>query len=306
MITVSHLSKSFGTVKAVDDLSFSVKPGEILGFLGPNGAGKTTTMRLLTGFLSADSGSITVNNISVENNPVSAQTQIGYLPENNPLYKDMLISEILQLSARLKHIPHEDLHESLEFVVNATGIKEVYFRPIAELSKGYKQRVGIAIALLAQPKILIMDEPTEGLDPNQRAEIRNLVKKLAKNHTIIMSTHVMQEVEAVCNRMLIINNGKLVADGTPEELTRTGKNKHILLVELEGPEVSAHLKKLIGKEGMEIEKISGNRFRIKLSSSSKTPLQPEISKLANQYNWIIWKMAEEEQKLEDVFHLLTS
>ncbi len=305
MISVSHLSKSFGSNLAVDDLSFEVNQGEIVGFLGPNGAGKTTTLRLITGFLSPDKGSVTINDIPVITEPIAAQQHIGYLPENNPLYYDMLVGEILDLSADLKNIPKEEKKEAFDFVVDSVGISDVFYRPVNELSKGYKQRVGIAIALLHQPKILIMDEPTEGLDPNQRTEIRTLIKKLSKNHTIVMSTHVMQEVSAVCNRMVIINKGKLVADGTPQELTRMEKGKSIIQIELEGSGVIAALKQIPDTKISDLER-SGKKIRAKLVSNSKNLIQPQISKQAHKNDWIIWKLNQEEQNLEDIFRQLTS
>jgi ABC-2 type transport system ATP-binding protein len=191
MITVKNLTKKFDSFKAVDDISFSVEKGEIVGLLGPNGAGKTTTMRMLTGFLSADAGSIKIDEIDIEKDPVTAQKKIGYLPENNPLYKNMQVAEFLELADQLHQIKEADKKEALDFAVKAVGIEKVYYRSIGELSKGYKQRVGIAAALIHRPEIIILDEPTECLDPNQRAEIRQLIKDLSKEHTIIMSTHVM-------------------------------------------------------------------------------------------------------------------
>ena len=193
MLTVQRLTKSFGSTKAVDDLSFSIAAGEIVGFLGPNGAGKTTTMRLIAGYLSPDSGKILIDNKPVGEEGSDARRHIGYLPENNPLYRDMLVSEFLTLSADLKGIPSEKRAEAFDFAVRAVDIGDVYYRPVGELSKGYKQRVGMAVALLHRPSILILDEPTEGLDPNQRTEIRTLIKSLAKDRTILLSTHVMQE-----------------------------------------------------------------------------------------------------------------
>jgi ABC-2 type transport system ATP-binding protein len=213
MIRVQNVSKAFGSVQAVSGLSFDVDQGEIVGLLGPNGAGKSTTMRMMTGYLSPDSGDVLLDDVSVVTNPIMVQQQIGYLPENNPLYPDMLVSDLLSYSAQLKNISPETKEEAIDFAVKSVSIEDVYYRPIRELSKGYKQRVGLSVALLHKPKILILDEPSEGLDPNQRTEIRSLITSLAKHHTIIMSTHVMQEVEAVCNRMVIISNGTLVADG---------------------------------------------------------------------------------------------
>lgn len=305
MIQVQNLHKSFGPIKAVDGLSFTVKEGEIVGLLGPNGAGKTTTMRMMTGFLSPDVGTAEIEGISVLENPIQAQRVIGYLPENNPLYKEMLVAELLKFSAELKNLPQEQIKKAIDFAVSSVSIKDVFYRPIVELSKGYKQRVGIALTLLHQPKILIMDEPSEGLDPNQRSEIRHLIKNLSKNHTIIVSTHVMQEVEAVCNRLIIINKGKLVADGSPKDLTRQAIPGQQLYLEVEGKLVESHLKKIAGVEKVEIQKERDNRIMVIITVAKRAKIQPEISRLSAKLGWTIWKLNEEEKGLEEVFHLLT-
>lgn len=305
MITVQNLTKSFGQVKALQDLSFTVQPGEVVGFLGPNGAGKSTTMRIITGFISPDSGTVTIDDIPVAERTTEIQRKIGYLPENNPLYKDMLVSELLALSADLKNIPKAKRREAFDFVVNAVGIADVFYRPIRELSKGYKQRIGIAVALLHQPTIIIMDEPTEGLDPNQRSEIRALIRTLAKDHTIIVSTHVMQEASAVCNRLLIINKGKLVADGTPDELTRKAQHERTLILEVQGSNVETELKALPGITHVDLTAVGSNRLLARLMLEGEAAIQPAISSLAHRHQWIIWKLAEEEHSLEDVFHALT-
>ena len=305
MIEIEGLTKSFGSVKAVDNISLTISKGEVIGFLGPNGAGKTTTMRLITGFLSPDAGTVKVNGIPVETNRIEAQKYIGYLPENNPLYKDMLVSEFLDFSADLKDIPPSKRRSAFDFVVEAVNIGDVFYRPISELSKGYRQRVGIASALLHEPPILIMDEPTEGLDPNQRTEIRALIKKLAQDHTIIVSTHVMQEAQAVCNRLVIINKGRIVADGTSEELSRATQNKRTILIDMEGRDVEPLLRNMTGVEDMIIESIDGERVRAKIVTDSSVEIQPELSRLAATHGWIIWKLAEEEHRLEEIFHRLT-
>ncbi|HEY4494934.1 MAG TPA: ATP-binding cassette domain-containing protein [Candidatus Paceibacterota bacterium] len=306
MVKISNLHKSFDSIKAVNGLSFEIKKGEIVGFLGPNGAGKSTTMRMMAGFLSPDNGEIEIAGIPVnEQTAIAAQKHIGYLPENNPLYGEMLVSEILRLSADLKQIPREKQRAAFDFAVKSTGIGEVFYRPIRELSKGYKQRVGLAIALLHQPDILILDEPTEGLDPNQRTEIRSLIKELAKEHTIIMSTHVMQEVTAVCSRILIINNGRLVADGTEEELARAAKKERVLHLEIEGAGIDLALRNLAGLEHIDIDNNDAGKISATLVSNESVELRPEISRLAHANNWTIWRLVEREQKLEEVFHKLT-
>lgn len=305
MISVQDVSKSFGKIQALNNLSFEVAEGEIVGLLGPNGAGKTTTMRILTGFLSPDSGSVKINNLDVLKQPVEIQKQIGYLPENNPLYKEMLVSEVLNFSAALKQMSPKEKRKAFDFVVSAVNIDDIFYRPVGELSKGYKQRVGLALVLLHQPKILIMDEPTEGLDPNQRVEIRALIKRLAKSHTIILSTHVMQEVEAVCQRMVIINKGKLVADGTSQQLLKLAGNQHRVDVELEGDQIKAALKGLKGVINLELSRISDRRFRVKIVTDPQTTILPELSRLAGKHNWTIWRLEEEKQHLEQLFQELT-
>lgn len=306
MIKLDHINKSFGDKMVLEDISFEVKQGEIVGFLGPNGAGKTTTMRIITGFLSPDTGTVEIKGPSDAENAEPILARIGYLPENNPLYKNMLVSEFLNLSAELKGIPVAKQRAAFDFAVSAVDLAEVYYRPIRELSKGYKQRVGMAAALLAEPDILIMDEPTEGLDPNQRTEIRSLIKKLGETHTIIMSTHVMQEAQAVCSRMLIINEGKIIADGTPESLSKQTATKQEILLEVEGEAIQSSLSALVGVQLANVKRLVGNRYEVRLSTSGSEMLQPEISKLAARHDWIIWKLAAREHSLEDIFHILTS
>jgi len=305
MITVKNLTKSFGFVNAVNGLTFSIKKGEIVGFLGPNGAGKTTTMRLITGFLSPDQGEITLGGKNIHEDLDYAQQNIGYLPENNPLYKSMLVSQMFDLSADLKRISSKDRKEAFDFAVSAVSIEDVYYRPIGELSKGYRQRVGMALALMHRPNIIIMDEPTEGLDPNQRNDIRNLIKDLAKDRTIILSTHVMQEAVAISNRILIINKGKLVADGSPSELTQASKDTKIINIELEGTKLLPTLKKIKDITNIESEKITGSRYKLTLTADAKKPLQPTLAKVIAENNWVVWELNEKVINLEDVFQQLT-
>jgi len=306
IIVVKNLSKSFGGIKAVDGLSFQVNRQEVIGLLGPNGAGKTTTMRIIAGFLSADSGEVLLDGQPLDSDLVRAREKIGYLPENNPLYKDMLVSEILEFASEIRHIPHKKRKSAFDYVVSAVSIADVYYTPINQLSKGYRQRVGLALALLHRPKVLIMDEPTEGLDPNQRTEIRSLIKKLAANQTVIVSTHVMQEASAVCNRMIIINKGKLVADGTAQQLSVLARSKRVLLVDLEGRDLEINLRSLDGAEHIDISKVSDQRLKAKIVASETAELQPQISRLVQKNKWIVWSLAEEEHGLEEIFHKLTS
>lgn len=305
MIEVKNISKKFGNIIAVDKLSFLVKSGQIVGFLGPNGAGKTTTMRILTGYLSADDGKITIDGIDIEKDPVSVQRKIGYLAENNPLYKNMQVAEFLDLTARLHRMSKKAKKDALDFVVKAVGIEKVYFRPIGELSKGFKQRVGIAAALVHQPKIIIMDEPTEGLDPNQREEIRQLIKKLASDHTILMSTHVMQEASAVCDRLLIMAKGKIIADGTAEELSKMSSREKTIAIEIEGSGVKEKLEKLNGISRLVSKAEKNGRFEFDIILDNQSEIRPELARLVWENKWIIWKLKEQEYRLEEIFQILT-
>ncbi len=305
MITLKNVTKYFGRVKAVNSLSFSVDSGEVIGFLGPNGAGKTTTLRMITGFLAPDAGSIVIDGIDIEKDPIAVQKKIGYLPENNPLYKTMQVAEFLDLAARLHQIPAKKRVSATDFVVSAVGIEKMYYRPIGELSKGFRQRTGIAAALIHSPDIIIMDEPTEGLDPIQRGEIRELIKDLAKKHTVVMSTHVMQEASAVCGRMLILNKGKLAADGTANELSARAQGEKIIIVDLEGEGVESELKRLAGTGTVAIKKKTGTRLSATVSLDHDREIRPDLSKLAWQKHWIVWDVHEEERKLEDIFQALT-
>jgi ABC-2 type transport system ATP-binding protein len=306
VIKVEHIRKCFGDTIAVDDLSFEINKGEIVGFLGPNGAGKTTTMRIMTGFISADYGSVHIGGIPIETMADQAQAHIGYMPENNPLYKDMLVSELLDLSANLQKMAKHKQRSILDFVVSAVSIGDVYYHPLGELSKGYKQRVGIACAMIHNPNVLVMDEPTEGLDPNQRSEIRALIKGLSKERTIIMSTHVMQEAQAVCNRLIVINKGKLVADGTAEQITASFNPENVILLEVEGHEIETSLQKLQGINHVDYKKLGVNKIKARITTDKDAEIRPDISRLANKNNWVIWQLHEEEHKLEDVFHALTA
>ena len=215
MIEVSHLSKRFGEFKAVDDVSFSIPTGQIVGLLGPNGAGKSTTMRMITGFFKATSGTVLIDGIDIEQNPVEAKQKIGYMPESAPLYADMIVEEYLRYVALMQN---QNADEKIPKLCEECGLKEVMHKNISELSRGYKQRVGIAQALIHNPEVLILDEPTTGLDPNQLIEIRELIRSYGKNRTVLLSTHIMQEVQAMCDHVVIINKGELVADTLTKDL----------------------------------------------------------------------------------------
>ena len=305
-IQLKGVSKSFGANRAVQGLTFDVRQGEVVGFLGPNGSGKTTTMRLLTSFYTPDSGSILINGLDAEEHDLETRSNIGYLPENNPLYEDLLVKEYLEFVADLRGMASHDKRRNLDRTVVETGLSDVYYRPINELSKGYHQRVGLAQAILHRPSILILDEPTEGLDPNQRIGYRELVRTLGEDRTVLLSTHVMQEVETTCERVLLINKGRLLADSPVPELLRRARGIRSVVVEVQGNEVETGLKRLPDVESVErLEPVDG-RKRYSISSSGDEDLRPHVFRLAKQRDWVLWELREETARLEDVFHSLTT
>ena len=306
-IQARGISKSFGLTKAVDSLSFEIRRGEVVGFLGPNGSGKTTTMRMLTSFYTPDEGDILIDGVDSQEQDMVTRQSIGYLPENNPLYGDLLVSEYLRFVADLRGMSRAERRENLDRTVTEAGLSEVYNRPISQLSKGYRQRVGLAQAILHEPAVLVLDEPTEGLDPNQRLTIRELVSSLGQDKTVLLSTHVMQEVEVTCERVLVINRGRLIADSTVAELMKRAKGlQSVYIVEVEGNEVESGLKSLPNVDSVErMERVDG-RKRYLVSPSGEDDPRPEIFGLAKKRNWVLWELHEERARLEDVFHTLTA
>ena len=304
-ISVQGATKVFGDTVAVDRVTFDIKKGEVVGFLGPNGSGKTTTMRLITSFYSPEGGSIFVDGVDTQDDETATRELIGYLPESNPLYEDMLVNEYLSFVADLRGIPKADYKRNLEKTIDETGINEVYYRPIHELSKGYHQRVGLAQAILHQPEVLILDEPTEGLDPNQRVTIRELIKSLGEERTVLLSTHVMQEVEATCERILLINRGRLVADDSVQELLTRARGMRRLFVEAEGNQIESKLNVLDGLGSIRRLDPIENRKRYELTVSGDVDLRPQVFNVAKKEGWTLWELHEEASTLEDVFHVLT-
>ena len=305
MIAVQGVTKRFGSLVAVNDVSFEVDRGEVVGFLGPNAAGKTTTMRMLTGTLQPDSGVVQFDGVPIETDLREAKRRVGYLPEANPLYDEMLVVEYLEYVAEIRRLRGADATRAVRDAVEQTSLEAVFFRPIGECSKGYRQRIGLAAAILHRPEILILDEPTEGLDPNQRVEIRKLIGALGAERTVLLSTHVMQEVEATCRRLLIIANGRLVADGTVADLAadRTGGAHY--LVEAEGDGVGEVLGSLEAVSASTAETLEG-RTRVRLEVASGAELRPVISQLASSRGWVLWELHREQVNLERVFRSLTS
>lgn len=306
-IIVEKLVKRYGVQKAVDNISFKVKTGEVLGFLGPNGAGKTTTMKAITTFLIPDSGNIYVGNYSVVGNAEEVKQSIGYLPENNPLYEDMPMIDYLKFVGELQGIPKEEIYDSLISVIDICGLEAEKHKKINELSKGYKQRVGLAQALIHNPEVLILDEPTTGLDPNQIVEIRDLIRKIGKEKTVILSSHILAEVEATCDRILIINKGKIVADGTTKDLRKQAQGNDILNVKIEGVDINVvyeELKNLEGAELVDITDVENSRFQIDCTSGNN--MASSVFHLCVKKNWVLTELIPVETKLEDIFKELTT
>jgi ABC-2 type transport system ATP-binding protein len=304
MISVEGVSKRYGAVLAVDQLSFAVQRGEVVGFLGPNGAGKTTTMRMITGTLQPDEGAVLLDGVSVTDDPMTAKRRIGYLPEANPLYDELLVSEYLEYVAELRGLSPAETRSGLTDAVEETDIEAVFYRPIGECSKGYRQRIGLASAILHRPEVLVLDEPTEGLDPNQRVEIRRLVSSLGRERTVLLSTHVMQEVEATCSRLVILSQGRLAATGSVQELlaSRTGGASYV--VEAEGQGVAEALASLVGVTAHVAETVNG-RVRVQLETGEEGELRPEIFRMARDRGWTLWELHRERASLEQLFRRLT-
>ena len=304
MISVEGVTKRYGTLVAVNRASFEVNRGEVVGFLGPNGAGKTTTMRMLTGTLQPDEGTILFDGTPIADRLTEAKSRVGYLPEANPLYDDMLVCEFLQYVARLRGMDPGAARPAISDAVDETGLEEVFFRPIGEISKGFRQRTGMAGAILHQPEILVLDEPTEGLDPNQRVEIRKLVNSLGSERTVILSTHVMQEVEATCDRLLIISKGSIAADGTVGELMDAGRGISRYTVEAAGDGVAEGLRGLPGVADHTAVAVNG-RVRVSLETTGDEELRPVIFRMATERGWVLWELRRERATLEQVFRELT-
>ena len=298
-IEVKNLFKYYGEQAAVRDVSFSVKKGEILGFLGPNGAGKSTTMKVITGFISATSGEVKVCGVSVEEDSLRTKELIGYLPEHNPLYTDMYVKEYLEFVGQIYHV--QNLKKRVAEMIKSVGLEVEQNKRIGELSKGYRQRVGLAAAIIHDPEVLILDEPTSGLDPNQLVEIRELIKEIGKSKTVMLSTHIMQEVEAICERVVIINKGEIVANEKVKDI-HFGPDKHIqsVYVELEGTVIRNQLMKIQGVT--KVEQINSGWL---VESKEAGDLRKSISIFAQEHDLLIITLNKVEQSLEQVFKKVT-
>ena len=308
MIEISNLTKRYGQKLAVDNVSFHVDRGEILGFLGPNGAGKSTTMNILTGYLSATSGSCKINDVDILEDPITAKQSIGYLPEQPPLYLDMTVKEYLNFIYDLKKAK-QPRAAHIQEICEIVQITNVYGRVIKHLSKGYRQRVGLAQALIGNPEVLILDEPTVGLDPKQIIEIRNLIKTLGKRHTVILSSHILPEVQAVCDRVIVINKGKIVADDTEENLSHNLSNDFRYIARIEGPEDEV-TKILTGISGMKEVDSYGQKengvFEYSLEAEPGTDIRRELFNRLADRNYPLLGLKTTELTLEDIFLRLTS
>ena len=296
-IKVKKLSKIYGTQKALKEVSFEVNKGEIVGFLGPNGAGKSTLMKILTGYIPQTNGGAKICNLDINEYPLETRSKIGYLPEHNPLYLDMYVREYLEFVANIYDIDHKYIDKMIE----RTGLQKEQHKLIGSLSKGYRQRVGLAQALLHNPEVLILDEPTTGLDPNQLIEIRSLIKEVGKEKTVMLSTHIMQEVEAICDRVIIINKGQIVANKTIKELQKSKGNRKLITVEFDKKTDKKELMK-IGNVIGTIE-LKGNQYQV--FSDSKFDLRPALFEFAVNNKLTVLQMNMEEQKLETIFQELT-
>lgn len=308
-IKVSNLTKYYGSNLAVDDITFEVNKGEILGFLGPNGAGKSTTMKIITTYLPPTSGKVHVDDLDVEDQSIEVRKKIGYLPEQNPLYMDMQVTEYLDYVAALDGVPVDKIKSRRVEMINVCGLESVKNRVIGELSKGFKQRVGLAQAMINNPEIIIMDEPTSGLDPNQIIEIRNLIKKLGKQKTVILSTHILSEVQATCNRVIIINKGKIVADGSVEELAGRSKGQSIVTLEVKNNcdknSFSAQIRSCKGVNKVELTRETDDSFIFNVYGEKGADLRELISNKVNEQKATLLSMQAKQTSLEDIFRDLT-
>jgi ABC-2 type transport system ATP-binding protein len=309
-IRVENLTKYYGQQAAVKDISFEINTGQIVGFLGPNGAGKSTTMKMITTYLAQTEGKVFVDGLDTEEKAIEVRRKIGYLPEQNPLYLDMNVIDYLRFAAELESVPKGEIDSAIERVVDLCGLDEVRHKDIGELSKGFRQRVGLAQAMVHNPEVLILDEPTSGLDPNQIIEIRKLIKKLGKEKTLVLSTHIMQEVEATCDRVLIINKGEIVADGSPDSLQDKFRGQVEINLVLKKDSIDKDLieRALSSIENVEkarVQKVDDNSITFHVSAKKGSDVREQIFRKIVSMNLVLLEMNKEEKSLEDIFRQLT-
>ena len=308
MIKVENLSKYYGNVHAVQSINFELNDGEVVGFLGANGAGKSTTLKILTGYLNASSGNVLINNLNIKNNIYKIQEQIGYLPELNPLYGEMRVYDILEFTASIRNISGKNFKKALSRVTEQCGLKGVIHRLIAECSKGYKQRIGLACAMIHDPKILILDEPVTGLDPNQIVEIRNLIKDLGKEKLVLMSSHILQEIQATVNRIIIIHKGQIVADGSSENLISNFMGNIKLSIEIHNAtqdSINSISEKIPELKLIKTEK-NNKQYILHFEYKKDSDPREKLFHYAVQSNWVITEMTPHSANLESIFRTLTT
>ena len=307
MIEVSDLTKRYAGHTALSSISFSVERGEIVGLLGPNGAGKTTTMRILSGYLPATSGTVRVSNLDVFHNADEVRRRIGYMPENNPLHLEMRVREYLKFRARLKGLSRQQCRERVDVVMEQCSLTDVSRRIIGQLSKGFKQRVGLADALVHEPELIILDEPTIGLDPNQIRAVRQLIKSLAVSHTVLISTHILPEAEMTCNRMLIMYEGKILAADTPRNLQRLMSSHSQIVAEIAAPEedLRACWSQIPEIEQIDVSAVEGDFFRCALTPRDGLDLRPVVFELVSKRGWILRELTRNHHSLEDIYVQVT-
>lgn len=305
-IEVKGITKEYKGKKAIDKVSFTVNAGHIVGLLGPNGAGKTTTMSVITGIIASDEGEVLFDGKPMTSeNELEIKRKIGFLSESNPLYQDMLVSEYLEYVAALRGMDKQEGRKAIARVIKETGIEDKLGQPIEELSKGYRQRVGLAQAILHQPEILILDEPTEGLDPNQRVVIRDLIAKLGSDRTVILSTHVLSEVQATCDRVIILNEGKLISEGTVEQIIQQGQEGQKVTLEVRGENVPMVLGQSENVNVIERHDVNGHEVYT-LMAINDSDIRPELFNMAKVNNWILYDLHQESTSLEEIFRNLTT
>ena len=304
MIEISRLSRKFDHITVVDDLSFTVSEGEVLGFLGPNGAGKSTTMKVITGFLAPSAGSVTIDGYDISKHPIEAKSLIGYLPEGAPTYGDMTTLEFLNFIAQVRGYRGEEMNRRVQNVLEEVDLKSALHQTIETLSKGFKRRVGLAQAIMHDPKVLVLDEPTDGLDPNQKHHVRELIRNLARDKIVIISTHILEEVTAVCTRAIIIAGGRIVADGTPAELESRSRYHHAVSVKLTGDyNLRADLNDVPGIGA--VEKDESEELRYTILAGSGDPIFALVSEIAQTRRWPVTEFHVNRGELEDVFRNVT-
>jgi ABC-2 type transport system ATP-binding protein len=309
-IKVENLTKYYGTQAAVNNVSFEINTGEIVGFLGPNGAGKSTTLKMITTYLSPSSGKVFVDDLDIDEKSFEVRKKIGYLPEQNPLYADMNVLEYLEYAAELQGVPKAGIQDAIKKMVKVCGLSDVRHKDIGELSKGFKQRVGLAQAMIHDPELLLLDEPTSGLDPNQIAEIRKLIKDLGKHKTVMLSTHILQEVQALCDRIIIINNGEIVADNTSEELKSKFKTQfNVKVVIKRNPSVGkdtivSELSSIANVDKVNVSQ-EDEVWKADILTSKDADLREDIARKVMSLNLVMLELHQEETSLEDIFRNLT-